>query len=54
MYFICHVTPQDHSVVMHIYMHESFSQHAVTLKSLVIIGIVIVELQNASSKTRIL
>ena len=43
MYFICHVTPQNHSVEMPcIFMGESSSQHVTTLKSLVTIGILIV------------
>ena len=43
MYFICHVTPQNHSVeISCIFMCESSSQHVTTLKSLVTIGILIV------------
>ena len=43
MYFICHVTPQNHSVeISCIFMGESTSQHVTTLKSLVTIGILIV------------
>ena len=43
MYFICHVTPQNHSVEMLcIFMGESTLQHVTTLKSLVTIGILIV------------
>ena len=42
--FICHVTPQDYSVEMScIYMGETSLQHVITLKSLVIIGILIVK-----------
>ena len=44
MYFICHMTSQDHSVEMScIYMGESFLEHVTTLKSLVIIAILIVK-----------
>ena len=44
MCFICHVTPQDYSVEMScIYVGESSLQHVTTLKSLVIIGILIVK-----------
>ena len=51
MYFICHVTPQDHSIeVSSIFMGESFSQHVTTLKSWVAIGILIVKREYASSK----
>ena len=39
MYFICHVTLQDHSVAM---LYRSL-QHATTLKILVIIRILIVK-----------
>ena len=52
MYFICHVTQQDHSVEMScVFMGESSSLHVTTLKSLVTIGILIVKRKNASSKT---
>ena len=52
VYFICHVTQQDHSVEMsYIFMGESSSLHVTTLKSLVTIGILIVKRKNASSKT---
>ena len=52
MYFICHVTQQDHSVEMScVFMGESSSPHVTTLKSLVTIGILIVKRKNASSKT---
>ena len=52
MYFICHVTQQDHSVEMScVFMGESPLPHVTTLKSLVIIGILIVKRKNASSKT---
>ena len=37
-----------------IYMGESSLQHVITLKSLVIIGILIVKKKNASSKAQIL
>ena len=43
MYFIRHVTRQDHSIEMPcIYMGESSLQHVTSLKSLAIIGILIV------------
>ena len=52
MYFICHVTQQDHSVEMScVFMGESSSPHATTLKSLVTICILMVKRKNASSKT---
>ena len=52
MYFICHVTQQDHSVEMsYVFMGESSSPHVTTLKSLVTIGILIVARKKASSKT---
>ena len=52
VYFICHVIQQDHSVEMScVFMGESSSPHVTTLKSLVIIGILIVNRENASSKT---
>ena len=52
MYFICHVTQQDHSVEMScIFMGESSSSHVTTLNRLVTIGILIVKRKNASSKT---
>ena len=55
IYFICHVTPQDHSVEMSwIHIGESSLQHVTTLKSLVIIDVLIVKKKNASSKTQIL
>ena len=41
--FVCHVTPQNHSLGMPcIFMDESSSQHVTTPKSLVTIGILIV------------
>ena len=44
MYFTCHVTPQNHSVEMScIFVGDSSSQHATTLKSLATIGILIEE-----------
>ena len=44
MYFIGHVTPQNQSVEMScLFLCESTSQHVTTLKSLVTIGILIVE-----------
>ena len=52
MYFICHVTQQDHSVEMScVFLGESSSPHVTTLKSLMPIGILIVKRKNASSKT---
>ena len=43
MYFIYHVTTQNHSVkISCIFMNESTSQHVATLQSLVTIGILIV------------
>ena len=52
IYFICHVTEQDHSVEMScVFMGESSLPHVTTLKSLVTIGILIVKRKNASSKT---
>ena len=43
MYFVCHVTPQNHSAEMScIFIGESSFQHVTTLKSLVTIGILIV------------
>ena len=52
MYFICHVTQQDHSIEMScIFMGESSSPHVTTLKSLVTIGVLIVKRKNSSSKT---
>ena len=52
MYFICHVTQQDHSVEMScVFMGESPSQHVTSLKSLATIDILIVKRKNASSKT---
>ena len=43
IYFICHVTPQSHSVEMScIFTGESTSQHVTTLKSLMTIDILIV------------
>ena len=52
MYFICHVTQQDHSVEMPCkFMGDSSSPHVTTLKSLVTIGILIVVRISASSKT---
>ena len=43
MYFICHMTPQNHSVEMSCkFMGESTLQHVTNLKSLVTIGILIV------------
>ena len=51
MYFICHVTEQDHSVEMSsIFMGEKSLPHVTTLKSVVTIGILIVKRKNASSK----
>ena len=44
MYFICHVTQQDHSVEMlRVFMGESSSSHVTILKSLVTIAILIVK-----------
>ena len=44
MYFICYVTPQDLSIeVSYIFMDESYSQHVITRKSFVAIGILIVD-----------
>ena len=55
MNFICHETPQDHSVEMpFISMGDSSSQHVTILKSLVSIGILMVKRKNTSSKTGIL
>ena len=52
MYFICHVTQQDHSVeISYVFIGESCSHGVTTLKSLVTIGILIVKRENASSKT---
>ena len=52
MYFICHVTQQDHSVEMScVFMGDSSLRHVTTLKGLVTIGILIVKRKNASSKT---
>ena len=52
MYFICYVTPQDHSIeVSCVFMGESSSQYVNTLKSVVAIGILMVKGKNASSKT---
>ena len=51
MYFICHVTEQDHSVEMSsIFMGERSLPHVTTLKSVVTIAILIVKRKNASSK----
>ena len=53
MYFICRVTPQDHSVEMScMYMGESSLQHVTTMKSLVIMGTLMVKKKNALSKTQ--
>ena len=52
MYFICHVTPQNHSAEMpFISMGEISSQLVTTLISLVAIAILIVKRKNASWKT---
>ena len=52
MYFICHLTQQDHSAEMSwLFMSESSSPQVTTLKNLVTIGILIVMRKNASSKT---
>ena len=51
MYFICHVTKQDHSVEMScVFMGESSLPHVTTLESLVAIEILIVKRKNASPK----
>ena len=43
MHFICHMTPQNHSVEMSfIFMGNGTSQHVTNLKSLVTIGILII------------
>ena len=50
MYFICHVTEQDHSVEMScVYMSENSLLDVTTLKHLVTMGILIVKSKNASS-----
>ena len=52
MYFVCHVTQQDHSVEMLcVFMSESSPPQVTTLKSLVTLGILIVKRKNASSRT---
>ena len=52
MYFIPHVTRQDHSVEMScVFMGESSSQHVTTLKGLVTIGILVLKRKKASLKT---
>ena len=52
MYFICHVTQQDHSVEMScVFMGESSSRHVTRQKSLVTLSILIVKRKNALSKT---
>ena len=52
MYFICHVTQQDHSFEMScVFTDESSLPHVTTLKSLVKIDILIVKRKNVSSKT---
>ena len=52
MCFICHVTQQDHSIeISRVFMGESSLPHDTTLKSLVIIGILIVKTKNAPPKT---
>ena len=52
MYFICHVSQQDHHVEMsYVFLGESSSLHFTSLKSLVTIGILIAKRKNASSKT---
>ena len=52
MYFVCHVTQQDHSIEMPcVFLGESSLPHVTTLKCLVTIGILIVKRKNASSKT---
>ena len=51
MYFICHMTEQDHSVEMScVFMGKSSLPHAATLKRLMTIGILIVKRKNGSSK----
>ena len=55
MYFICHMTPQDHSIeVSCTFMGDSSLQYVTIFKSLVIIGNLIVKKKNASWKTWIL
>ena len=52
IYLMCPLTQQDHSVEMScVFMGESSSPHVTTLKSFVIMGILIVKRKNASSKT---
>ena len=52
MSHICHLSPQGHFIkVPCVFMGESSAQYVTTLKSLVIIGILIVKRKNASSKT---
>ena len=53
MYFICHMTPQNHSVEMSCkFMGESTLQHVTNLKSLVTIGILIVRGKMPHQKRR--
>ena len=52
IYFMCHVSQQDHSFEMScVFLGESSSQHVTTVKSLMTIGILIVNRKIASSKT---
>ena len=52
MYFIFHVSQQDHHVEMScVFVGQSSSLHVTTLKSLATIGILIVKRENASSET---
>ena len=52
MYFICHVTQQDHFVHMpYVFLSEGSSPHITTLKNLMTISILKVKRKNASSKT---
>ena len=52
MYFLCHVTQQDHFVEMLcVFMGQSSSPRVTTLKGLVTLGILIVNKKNASSRT---
>ena len=48
MYFICHVTQQDHTLeISCVFLGESPSLHVTTMKILVTIGILIVKRKNA-------